>query len=377
LEQVIDRPLLWVMDFNLRTSPGGTAATANVDLRPPYGDLITLKRLYDDRGALGLWKLEERAGAVQDASVHQHHGAISGSGVDRGQAGHTPTSNAYRFDGRGEAAITDDGTLSFDRSASFTVQCWFKTDAADNRVMLGKPHAYCVYVKNGKLAAWLMEESGQFKEALGTGRAADNRWHHVAAVYDRQNQRLSLCLDGKLDTADGLPGAQNPVDISTLGSFVPGAVVTIGGLGSGFRFIGSLDEVSIFRGALKPEDFAFAKDYPAPFGSSKVSYLPSGTYTSPPYDWTVPAKLTELTVAADLHGGQVTAVVETSNDGFASVLSSSEVRLRDGVGSYPLTGIKQAAQMIRVRLVLARGADAATSPAVDGFRISAEPEKRS
>ena len=31
-------------------------------------------------------------------------------------------------------------------------------------------------------------------------RAADGQWHHAAAVFDRQTQRLSLYLDGKLDT---------------------------------------------------------------------------------------------------------------------------------------------------------------------------------
>ena len=30
-EQIVDLPLLWVMDFNLRSAPGGVATVANVD----------------------------------------------------------------------------------------------------------------------------------------------------------------------------------------------------------------------------------------------------------------------------------------------------------------------------------------------------------
>jgi hypothetical protein len=180
LEQVLALPLLWVMDFNLRSLPGGVATTANVDLPGPYGDSITLKRTCDDRGALGLWKLDESSGVVRDASPHQRHGKIAGKGIQQGVAGHKPTGKGCRFSGEGRVDIADDAGLSFHHTQSFTVQCWFKTEATDSRVMLGKPGAYCVHAKNGKLAAWLMQDGGQFKEALGShpvvaGEGADAR----------------------------------------------------------------------------------------------------------------------------------------------------------------------------------------------------------
>jgi hypothetical protein len=46
LEQAIDRPLLWVMDANMRTTPGGSATMSNVDLGD--GSSIALKRVHDD-----------------------------------------------------------------------------------------------------------------------------------------------------------------------------------------------------------------------------------------------------------------------------------------------------------------------------------------
>jgi hypothetical protein len=45
LGQVLSLPLLWVMDFNLRTAPGGKAAVTNLDFREPYGDVFTLRKV--------------------------------------------------------------------------------------------------------------------------------------------------------------------------------------------------------------------------------------------------------------------------------------------------------------------------------------------
>ena len=102
----------------------------------------------------------------------------------------------------------------------------------------------------------------------------------------------------------------------------------------------------------------------------------SGTYQTPPYDWTVPAKLDELTATADLNGGQVTATVETSDDGFKSVRSHTQVPIEDGVNSYPLDGLQGAARAVRVRFDLVRAKEAAASPVVDGFRITGQPVEK-
>ncbi|MFH1266574.1 MAG: LamG-like jellyroll fold domain-containing protein, partial [Planctomycetota bacterium] len=372
LEQVVDLPLLWVMDWNLRDSPTGVAEASNID----FGDLtfVTLKKSLDDQGALGLWKLDYEAGPVQDASPHQNHGTIKGEGISRGQAGHGPAGKSCRFDDKSYVTISDNGSLASGPAESFTVQCWFNTEAAGSAVMVGKPGAFCVYVKNGKLAAWLMENGGQFKEALGSLPVADGKWHHVAAVFDRGTQRLSLYLDGKLDTPDGAPGPENPVDISSLSAFESADPLALGSLGrSEFAFVGLLDEVSVFRGALKTQAFSLQQDYPSPYGSPAVSYPASGSYQSPPYDWAVPARLTDMTVAAELNQGSVTATVEASDDQFKTVRSQVQIAVKDGMNTYPLDSFEGAVRAVRVRLELAPGKEAAASPVVDGFRITAKP----
>ena len=45
--------------------------------------------------------------------------------------------------------------------------------------------------------------------------------------------------------------------------------MTIGSLGSGFPFMGWLNQVLVFRGILKPAAFSFERDYPMPMGTSK------------------------------------------------------------------------------------------------------------
>ena len=199
--------------------------------------------------------------------------------------------------------------------------------------------------------------------------------HHAAAVYDQQKQRLSLYVDGKLDTPNGAPCAENPADLSVLGSYrYNRGELSLGSANGGTCFIGSLGEVSIFRGALKPSELSFHQEYPSPKANATAAYVASGSYQSPPCDWDLAATPTDLTVAADLRGGEVTATVELSNDGFRSVASTVVVRVRDGVNTYPLGAIRTPGK-VRLRLDLAASPDAAESPVIDGFRLEAAPPR--
>ena len=75
------------------------------------------------------------------------------------------------------------------------------------------------------------------------------------------------------------------------------------------------------------------------------------------------------------NGGQATATVETSADGFGAVRSHVEIAVRDGVNRYPLDALQGVSREIRVRFDLVRGNRADQTPVVDGFRITGEPAK--
>jgi hypothetical protein len=98
-----------------------------------------------------------------------------------------------------------------------------------------------------------------------------------------------------------------------------------------------------------------------------------GTYQSPPCDWGVAARLAELIVAVDLHGGSVTATVETSNDGFRTIRSEAQIALQEGVNTYPLADLRGASRAVRVRFKLDAGRGAAARPVIDAFRVTGRP----
>jgi uncharacterized protein YfdQ (DUF2303 family) len=75
----------------------------------------------------------------------------------------------------------------------------------------------------------------------------------------------------------------------------------------------------------------------------------------------------ELTVAADLNGGQISVALETSDDGFRTVRAHAKLFVRDGVKAYPLRGLHGRA--VRVRFALLRQRETAASAIVDGFRL--------
>jgi hypothetical protein len=323
-------------------------------------------------GAVGLWKFDELDGVALDSSPHQHHGAADEPGILRGQPGHRPGSKCYRFDKSAAVTIDEDEDFRFGPDESFTLQCWLCTKERGFMRMISKSgypafevYGYGLYLSDGILEAWFADADRHRVIARGSHKINDGQWHHAAAVIDRQTKRLLIYLDGKLDTPDGRPGAANPVDTSVVGPTQARCSLTLGR-----DFGGLLDEVSIFRGALKPAQFSLKADYPSPYGKPGIRYPALGSYQSPPHNWRTPVTVTELTTAVDLHGGRVTATIETSDDGFKTVRAQMPVTLDDGVTTHRLTGLAPA-QFVRVRFDLAAPDGAAATPVVDGFRIVA------
>lgn len=99
----------------------------------------------------------------------------------------------------------------------------------------------------------------------------------------------------------------------------------------------------------------------------------SGTYQSPAHDWCVAASLQEVTVAAELNGAEAFVSVETSDDEFKTVASANRFPLRDGVNANALDNAQGRA--VRVRFEMLRPTGTATSPVIDGFRVTASPTR--
>jgi len=129
------------------------------------------------------------------------------------------------------------------------------------------------------------------------------------------------------------------------------------------------------RGAAKTSNVEFVGPYAGSFQlkAEENGRVAAGSYESPDYDWACPATLQDLTVAVEINGGRVAAIVEISDDAFATVRSRARVQILDGVNTYPLDDLEGAARAVRVRFDVAPGPNGNATPVIDAFRVTAQP----
>ncbi|HWB53799.1 MAG TPA: glycosyl hydrolase family 65 protein, partial [Tepidisphaeraceae bacterium] len=180
--KAIEIPPVWYMNANLWKSPTETAKTENIAFG--NGGSIALKKIFNDHNAMALWKLDEThqsgltdtSPLVADATPQHNDGDWVGD-VKTDQPGHNAASRAYVFRGTGGISVPIgigscvlnadrkvgpyaplNDSLSFGPKESFTLQCWFKTHSSTNQTLLAQRGAYAMYLKNGRLAACLMQD---------------------------------------------------------------------------------------------------------------------------------------------------------------------------------------------------------------------------
>ena len=162
-----------------------------------------------------LWNLNETGnGAVRifDSGALGIHGTASG--LSQAQPGHFGG-------GRTKPVIiadNDNGALKFGTS-SFTAECWFKSGVLGRTyTLVGKEDLYGYYFGPPELAIRLLPSGGMRALAYDTGQRQwkaemapsayevnDNQWHHAAMVVDRENNKLSLYVDGIERAATPMP----------------------------------------------------------------------------------------------------------------------------------------------------------------------------
>ena len=337
----------------------GWTATPEIDIRPGVG--VALK-LVSKSPLRGLWKLDDAPGdTVADGSESAASSRIVGKVGLQSPDRHGKPAAARLQDGA-HIAVGNVEPFAFNPTESFTIQAWFQTGVSGNQVIAARTGAYSLGVKDGKLSAWLMQDGGQFVEATGTSDAANGKWHHASAVFDRSAQTLTLYLDGK---PDGVPQS-----IDGIGASSSPSPLTLGSFGGSFPFNGALDEIAIHRAALTPDKFATATDYaahpPARLGAQ------TGRYTTTTCDWGQAVRLTKLRTTAALHDGTIIARVETSHDGFKTVAETRDVPVNSGDQATSINGLKPAPQA-RLVVTLATPTEATVSPVLKSLKLAGEP----
>jgi len=335
----------------------GTAWSATPEIQIRRGEGIGMKRVPSTPLA-GLWKLDDAVvGAVADASEYEAPGQAAANVVFQAPDRHGKPA-AARFAGDAQIVVGNVEPFTFPSDQSFTIQAWLLTSSQENQVIAARSGAYSLGVKNGKLSAWIMQDGNAVVEAVGEADAADGKWHHVAAIFDREAQTLSLFLDGQ---PDGIPG-----NIGAIGDSTSASPLTIGAFGGPYPFNGTLDEISIHRAVLASADFSFSSDY-APILPSKLG-AQTGTYTTAPCDWGQTVQVTALRTSASLNDGTITAKVETSNDGFKTVAETREIPVKPGDQNTPIDGF-QPTSHARVVITLATPESAESSPVLSSAEL--------
>ncbi|MDD4319351.1 MAG: hypothetical protein PHW10_03440 [Candidatus Peribacteraceae bacterium] len=226
----------------------------------------------------GYWKLDENTGTTAaDATGNGHTGTlVNGPSWTDGTSVIAPNPSALSFDGTDDYVDVNGNAFSFP-TGNFTVSLFTKT-ASDwgNRGVLGTyngSRGWGLYLYANNTVNFLALGSAGSNDAAKAATVLDDRWHHLAGVYTRSGDNLTI------DTyVDGvLKGSQTAAvgDIGTSGR------LTIGKYTGANPYRGTLDDVRIYGRALSASEVDNLADGCGNASSSpSVSSVSSGSSVS-------------------------------------------------------------------------------------------------
>jgi hypothetical protein len=189
---------------------------------------------------VGMWLFEDSGNVIVDSSGNGHDGKMVG-GVKRTDDG--KFGKGVWFDGKdGVIDIPDSEDLHLE---TFTLMAWFKLEKATGgwQTIFGKQQGGAGHII--EVAAGGVLNTGFGSSWLCTGKTVitDEKWHHVASVFD--GKAVRLYVDGSLDME--APSGNRPAE-----NAMP---LRIGGSPDvGEMFCGVIDEVAFFNIPLAEKD---------------------------------------------------------------------------------------------------------------------------
>lgn len=152
-------------------------------------------------------------------------------------------------------------TLDY-RKKEMSITAWIKTSEIKDQMIISKQSGtdgsfylatFKVDAKRGRIAFSITNSMSKVIERSAPFPYADNKWHHLAGVYD--GEAMSLYVDGKLLFTVPSKQIQVPSFLLPEGLINNTSIpIKLGAYdGPGWKFKGSMDEIKIFNKALSPD----------------------------------------------------------------------------------------------------------------------------
>ncbi|MEJ2593830.1 MAG: LamG domain-containing protein [bacterium] len=217
------------------------------------------------------WEHDEGGGTTTaDASGNGNNGTlINGTAWTTGISG-----NAVLFDGNNDRIDYGSNSDMDIETGDFTIAGWVKMGSAqkDNPTLVAKgagadyDTGYWLYWNNGSLRMYLSDGNARLAIDSDPVTIADNSWHHVAAVLDR-NGDMTFYVDGVASGSADI-SAHEGKNLSSTKSFTAGSWQT-----SAQSYLdGVLDDLRIYKLALSESQVIYLHDLYAANKSVEMSY---------------------------------------------------------------------------------------------------------
>lgn len=160
----------------------------------------------DSNSIRGMWLFDENSGDVAiDSSGNNNNGTIHGAKRVNGKFG-----KALEFDGTDNwVEVPHSGSVTFEKGVSFTITVHFKGTKVGGS-LVGKNYEDTTQAKpwyllwNGgadnKVSLYLRTNADQNSKVDSTSDLGDDEWHFVVGRADAQEEKVSIWIDGKMET---------------------------------------------------------------------------------------------------------------------------------------------------------------------------------
>lgn len=220
---------------------------------------------------VGSWSLNEGTGTTAgDSSGSGANGTIASGSWTSGVVG-----GALQFNGTSTNVSMGNPSALNIASDSLTIATWFKTSTTGVSRLVSKGNygwtdGYFLSIGHGapgRLAMAIGAGGNQSNTLFIYTQSAfnDNQWHHVAGVFDRTANEMSIYVDGvkqaitKVAGTGGTVSNGNTLSFGTVTGYATHSTTnfTLGSHnGSAERFNGTLDQVNLYHGALSDMEIA-------------------------------------------------------------------------------------------------------------------------